>query len=210
MRVHIARRRSARAGLFAALAAALISSPAQALPLLSFSVTTPPAAGDPVLLGPGEDLEVDVVISGLGESGDPSVAGWELTVGFDPSLLDLSAVTVNSGVGSPVGPPLLQTVDTSTPGELSVLFVSSVVSPAFFAAQPDGFVLFSLAFEAVDPGSGALSFLDPVDVSDPDGELLAVGASSRGVIVSAAPEAGALGLLAAALGAAAAGGRRRA
>lgn len=182
---------------------------AKALPLLAFSVTLPPAAGDPVLLDLGEALDVALVVSGLGAGTPPDVAAWDLTVSYDPALLTFESASVNSGLGSPVGQPFLQSVDDSTPGEVRVQF-ASIEPSGFFTGQPDGFDLFSLSFTATGSGAGLLSLLDPVDVFDPDGFPLSVSTAPLGVLVSEVAEPATLGLLAAALAAAAARARPRA
>jgi hypothetical protein len=202
---------SAVSGLILGLALGLLAAPAGAIPLLSFVVTTPGGAGNPVALTPGDPLSVDVVVSGLSASGDPSVAAFDITVAFDPAQLGFvgGSVAVNSGVGTPLGGffPGDQIITTGA-GTVKVQFVSNEPT-SFFDAQPAAFTLFGLDFVATAGLSATSLALSPASLFLPDGDPIAKTVSGLGVQL---PEPGAAGLLAGALLVAAAirAGARRA
>lgn len=136
----------------------------------------------------GESFEVDLTISGLGESAAPSLGVYDIDVLFDASIMGLTAVSV----GDPVlGDQLaldFVSVTTNTPigGGVNVFELSLDAPADLVALQADAFTLVTLTFEAIGLGT---SLLVPaiVVVGDALGDPLSVD-EPVAIEVSAVPE----------------------
>lgn len=133
----------------AALTACLLATPAADAALLAFEPDAGAATvGDPVVVG--------VVVTGLGGA---IVAGYDISVGFDPALLSLAATGFGPFLDGPGGsiqsPPDLAAANAS--GIASVAEVNFTFDPAGQDGFSD-FTLFTLTFEAVGAGLADLSF----------------------------------------------------
>ncbi len=143
-------------------------------------------------IGPGEDVDVDLVISGLGDPGPPSLGVFDLDLKYDPAVLAFQAVVFGDelqvlGLGS------IQMVDATTPGSLG-LFELSLDPPADLdALQAGSFSLATATFVAAGDGMTPLT-LDSVVLGDALGDPLA--ADLVGADVAVVPEPGAAVLFA--------------
>jgi hypothetical protein len=102
----------------------------------------------------GNDVYVDVVISGLGDHVAPSLGAYNMDISFDSSILGLNSVDFGTNLLVSMGD--FMPID---PGVLNVYEVS-VDDPAVLdAEQPSNFSLFQMDFLALDPG------ISPVELS---------------------------------------------
>jgi hypothetical protein len=142
---------------------------------------------------------VDVVASGLTHAVDGgSIGGYDLNVSFDPSLLAYSSTTFGTGLNvSGLGD--IQSSGVSAPGQLETLEVSFDTAQALAALQPNSFVLFSLAFTGLAPGTSALT-LGTLSMSDAGGNPLGADVHDASVNVTPVPLPAAVWLLLSAVG----------
>lgn len=137
-------------------------------------------------VSPGSTASVDLVISGLADSGAPSLGAFDLVVSFDASLLSLQSVVFGSGLGD----SSLGDVDEgSAPSAAGVnLFSLSFLTPGELDAlqSADSFVLATLAFDTLGPGASSLAFTDVV-LGDAFGVALPLDASPAGSILVPEP-----------------------
>lgn len=155
-------------------------------------------------IGTSSSFDVDVVISDLG--GD-IVGGFDVTIGYDPSLLTATNVGFTSNLGSPLS---LIGFDLATPGEVNANETSLLFSFELDALQPgDSVRLATLSFMANNVGTASLLFTSAL-ISDELGVEIplqaVVGAS---VEISAIPIPGALWLMISGLLGLGAMGRKR-
>jgi hypothetical protein len=178
------------AALGCGLALTLSVESARALPIsLSLVVTT----SQPVPVGNSVDVEVQ--IAGLVGGALPSLGAYDLTIGFDETVLDFTGIVFTSVLGTP-GVFSLTSGPTEGTGTVQFSQVSLLIN---LTSQADAFTLATLSFLALGEGDGDLDFtgLGTTSLSDEGGGSLfpdlgsATGAS---VIV---PEPALLGLLAA-------------
>lgn len=120
-------------------------------PALGASLSLDPPA---LIVSPGTSFDLDVVISDL--AGD-LVSGFDLNLAYDAAVLDLVGVTF----GALLGDPVLDAITEVLPSPGLVNFVElSLLSDADLAAlQPAGFVLATLTFDVIGPGSSTLTFV---------------------------------------------------
>jgi hypothetical protein len=153
----------------------------------------------------GSAVGVDLVISGLGNFTAPSLGTFDLDVTYDAAILSATSITLTPLLGDGALGETFEGVDISTPGVID-LFVTSLLSQMELdLLQPVSFVLATLSFDAIAPGTSALD-LTQILLGDAlsGGELEATaGAGSITVFRSGCqvPEPALAGLLfAAALG----------
>lgn len=126
-------------------------------------------------VGVGETVSVDVVASGLVDGVAPALAGYDLSVSFDASLLSVLNVTFGTGLdvtglGSGHG-----TIDLA-PGLLEVFEFSFDPSAELNALQPDAFTLFTLTFNANSAGASLVGLALNGPQSSAEGTALTVDA----------------------------------
>jgi hypothetical protein len=103
----------------------------------------------------GSTTTVDLVISGLGNEEAPSLGGFDLDVGFDPSILSFSGATFGDqldllGFGS------LQDVIAGD-GTVNLFELSFDSAGDLDTLQMNSFLLATLSFDTLAGGSSALS-----------------------------------------------------
>lgn len=162
------------------------------------------------LVTPGGAFAVDLVVSGLGDAAAPSVGAFDIDIGFDPTDLTLIGVTLGTALGD-VG--LGEALDASfghyLPGVINIAEVSFLAPATLDAAQPDSFVLATLAFAATGMAAGdttTLGILTVLSLGDALGDPLTADALT-GATVTAIPVPAAVWLFAGALAALAGRGR---
>lgn len=118
----------------------------------------------------GESFSVDLVISGLGSGGPPSVGSFDLDVSFDPAVLFPTGVLFGTFLGAPAFAEAL--IDAAfLGGAVDLAEVSLLTSSELDALQPDSFSLATLFFDAISLGSSGLEFSQAL-VDDTFGQKL--------------------------------------
>ena len=140
----------------------------------------------------GQTAAVNLWISGLGDHSTPNLGAYDLEIGYDQSVLQLTSIGFNeylglSGTGS---------FNALVPGVLRVYEVSLLLDSELSALQPDAFPLVSLEFRMQDLINSQIEILK-ADLSDGDGSALFAAFQSANV--TAVPVPPALILLASAL-----------
>ena len=168
-----------------ALAAGLIfTGQAQAI-LLEFD----PAIQDVTL---GSSVDVDLVISGLGDGIAPSVGSFDLDISFDESILGLTFVAFGNeldlfGLGSIRGV-------SGESGSVN-LFEISLDSPSDLDTfQPGSFTLATLTFDAIAAGTSSLG-ISTLILADSLGSPLIADTATGSIAVRRVPEPATLALL---------------
>lgn len=140
---------------------------------------------DPGALAAGDTFVVDIVVDGLDTE---DLAGFSIDLLFDESLLAFNSYSL----GVELTDTFYGQEDLSL-GEYGVglVNVGEISWLLDFSAQPDSFVIASLEFEAIAPGSTSLSF-DYLDASDPDALALALNGTDLDLDITAVPLPGAL------------------
>ena len=111
----------------------------------------------------GSTVDVDIVISGLGDFTDPSLGVFDLDVIFDPTILSFDSVTFGLLLGDPSLGEAITVEDASTPGTVNLFEVSLLEGDAvtcFFCIppflndlQPSSFTLATLTFDTLSVGT---------------------------------------------------------
>ena len=143
----------------------------------------------------GSSLDVNVVISGLGDSAAPSLGTFDLDVLFDPALFGLAGVAF----GDPVlGDQLdlfdsgsLSGFDDSVPGTVNVFEISFDLPEDLDALQSGSFTLFTLTFDALAEGTSSLG-AENLTFGDSLGDPLSVDIAPGSITATALPEPAAL------------------
>jgi hypothetical protein len=140
----------------------------------------------------GDNIVARITISGLGAGNESSMGAYDLTVGFDPSVITLSGISF----GDPV---LGDQLNLEKFGSLNGFDMSSVISGTFNfyeislddpnvldSLQPSSFMLASLTFQGIGAGNSALSLIVkevgdsfgyPLDVETNLGSITVQGAT---------------------------------
>jgi len=146
------------------LAALALAGPASAAVTISFS----PSAQT---VGVGETATVDLIVSGLGNLSAPSLGGWGINFGYDPSIVSITMADVTFGSLLDLG-TFGSDADGLADGGSVSLFELSFEDPIDLQdAQPASFTLATLNFTALAPGSSPLS-LTFIDLTDELGDMI--------------------------------------
>lgn len=133
-----------------------------------------------IFAGPGGSISLDLVVSGLGNSTPDSLGAFDISIGFDDSLLSFTGYSLGDFLGE-VG--LLEAIDASTGdigGAVNVGEVSLLSAPALDTLQPGTFTLATLNFNLIALAPGAttqLSLLPGFVLADASGFALPATAS---------------------------------
>jgi hypothetical protein len=156
----------------AAFAALVIAAPARAV-TISFVPTS-------TTVDVGDSVDIDVVISGLALD-EEIVSAFDLDVDYDLSIVNATGVTFGPYLGLP--PDEVFQDFFLSPGFIDFFAVSSLKDNELAILQPDdSFVLATLSFDALAPGTTALIF-DPVKFPG----VLVVGRADTPLDVTALP-----------------------
>jgi hypothetical protein len=167
--------------------------------LLTFAGLDASAVGislDPAqsTLSLGESVDVDLIVSGLGDMTAPSLGIFDIDVAYDPGVLQLNFVSFGSELSV-----LFPSIQIATPsiGSVNLFELSLDAAVDLDANQPGSFTIATLTFELVAFGSSAIT---PTVTTLGDGFALPLPVDSvRGATVSAIPEPSAAVLWAAGL-----------
>lgn len=134
------------------------------------------------MISPDGTVDVDVVISGLGNFSSPGVRTFDMDLTFDPAIFSLVATVVGPFLGDPMAMPP-EALVTITPGasDVGVLEVSLLATPDLLALQPDSFVLFTASFDAVGTGEGVFD-LSVAALGDENADPLPVEAINSATV----------------------------
>lgn len=144
--------------LVAVLAALVTAAPARAV-TISFNPSS-------TTVDVGDLVNIDVVISGLDGSEDIASA-YDLDVTYDSSIVNATDVAFGPFLGDEGNFEVLNDFDL-TPGRIDFAAESMLTDQQLAALQPDSFLLATLSFIALTPGTTALNF----DPDEPPGILI--------------------------------------
>lgn len=185
-----------------------------------FSATS--ALGDPLLLSfvpssqsvvLGQPASVELVLSGFPAVNRPTVAGFDLEIAFDPSLLSVTDVSYDTYLGDPDPSASEALVSTTfpSPGYVDIAEVSFHGLPYLSTVQDgvDPLPLASISFDTLAAGTANLGMswsYPPFAVTDENGSPLNVTGIAGSIMVTSGggpgpgptpvPEPGAVLLLA--------------
>jgi hypothetical protein len=143
-------------------------------------------------VGLNQTAEISVWISGLGDHATPNLGAYDIEIGYDESLLQLTSITFHEYLGlSGTG-----NFNTLVPGVLRVYEVSVLLDEELSALQPGAFPLVSMEFRMQNLLSSQIEILEAT-LSDGDG--IPFYAAFQSANVYAVPLPSALMLLASAL-----------
>ena len=139
----------------------------------------------------GEQFDVEVKISDLGDGSAPSLGSFELDLDFDPSVLDFeSAVFGDPVLGNQLKIGFMEPINSLTEdpeGTVNLVEVSFGFDNTFLDNnQADEFTLATLSFNALAVGSSDLEFSN-VSLGDALGGSLTASLENGAVSVAAAP-----------------------
>ena len=145
----------------------------------------------------GNQVDVNVVISGLGDGEAPSLGGFDLDIGFDQTILAFDSVTFGDPVlGDQLDLFILGSDTATTPGvgtvNLYELSFDSVADLNYDQAAI--FTLATLTFRTLALGTSSLD-ISFYELSDAYGDLLMADLESGSINVNAIPEPATLFLL---------------
>lgn len=180
--------------LLAMLATALLHSSFARAALIELQPET-------ALASTGDSLSLDVVISGLGDTGPVSLGAFDISFGFDDAVLAFTGYILGSKLGD-VG--LAEAIDASTGSSGSVANVAEVSllsAPDLDLLQSATFAVATLHFDVIGLGAGVSTQIDVLQgavLADAFGSQISVsGLGSASVVGVPVPDT--LMLLAASL-----------
>ncbi|MCP3962041.1 MAG: IPTL-CTERM sorting domain-containing protein [bacterium] len=119
------------------------------------------------MVEPGGSVDVDVVISGLGDLAAPALRTYDLVLAYDPAVFTFTGEAIGPFLGDDMAmvPESVVTVMTGA-GDVNVLQVSLFDPPTLIAQQPGTFTLFTASFDATGAGDGAFTLSLNADLGD--------------------------------------------
>lgn len=149
------------------------------------------------IVGAGNSTAVQVQASGLGSHSAPSLGAFDLQLGFDPTVLAFTGLTF----GDPLQGDQLNLSGTGTisdftlasAGQVTFFSISLDSAMVLDTLQASQFVLATLNFQAISPGSATLA-LNVNSLSDSQGTPLSASLQAGTISVVAVPEPRALWL----------------
>jgi hypothetical protein len=168
------------AGLFCGEALAMTLS------LQPSSQTIDPALNEKAIMG----LE----ISGLDKNSPPSLGAFGVEIIFNPSILSFDSVNYGFYLGNPTKLSETDIVTTTGPGSVFLDEFSFLSTGQLDQLQPASFLLATLTFTGIAPGTSAVGFKF-IDLSDALGNTLELDSIERAIVnVAPVPLPGTLGL----------------
>ncbi|PPD21630.1 MAG: hypothetical protein CTY18_07690 [Methylomonas sp.] len=162
------------------LGLSLISSLAVGNVILELSPSNQVAAN-------GDNISLNINISGLSSNGAPSLGDFDFDLGFDSSRLSFTGYSLSSFLGDI---SLFEAVDASLGGSFSSINLTEVsfLDPsALDSIQPDTFTLATLFFQVNNLNSGestTVSFLNINALGDGFGNPLSVDQANNANIIN--------------------------
>lgn len=146
---------------WSALAAALALAGSASAATISFNPSSQ-------TVGVGDTAVVQIVVSGLGDGTSPALGAWAVSFDYNPAVVEWSIISfvgsrLNLGINGSI-----PSLNIPALGSLELDEVSLELPADLIAAQPDSFVLATIDFKALAPGSSPLA-LTLVDLSDEEG-----------------------------------------
>jgi hypothetical protein len=130
-----------------------------ALPATAFSATI--SALTPAQpIGVGDQTQVNLRISGLGEFTAPSLGGFDFEVSYDGSVVSLTGVSFSTWLNGP-DPWLPPKWEVTGAGSVSLDEVSWESQEFLESLQPDAFLLATLYFDGVAQGTSDIGISNP-------------------------------------------------
>jgi hypothetical protein len=139
-----------RAPVLAGLAGFLLRSASADAVLIDFAPSAQTVTA-------GAAVGVDIVVSGLGDLSEPSLGTFDLDLSYDPSVLSVVSVTLTPLLGDVSLGEAVEVVDLATAGLVDLLLLSLLSPAELDSLQPESFVLATLSFDALAPGTSALA-----------------------------------------------------
>jgi len=136
--------------LVAAIAAIVTAAPARAV-----TISFDPSSS---IVDVGDLVDVDVVISGL-DAFEEIVSAYDLDVTYNSSIVNATGVTFGPFLGDETLGEVFN-ISVLGPGRIDFAALSFLTDQELSALQPDSFVLATLSFVALTPGTTPLIF-DP-------------------------------------------------
>lgn len=167
--------------------------------LLPFTIQAAPSIGlspsqNMVTVGTG--FTVDLLISGLGDHMAPSLAGFDVNISFDDSVLGLTGISFTDALGNQALGESLSDFSSLIPGSVNLYQVSFLedsqancifcIDPLLEDLQGGSMTLATLTFNALAVGSTDLELLVNV-LSNGIGDEIFADSSSAMVSVAAVP-----------------------
>jgi len=136
----------------------------------------------------GDNLLLDVNISGLGEQAPPSLGAFFIDLSYDDSILQFNDATFGSFLGDISNFEADSFMDILSPGNLHLDEISWLSTAELEALQPERFTLATLSFTAISSGISPFAS-EYVDLSTAAGSsFLADSLVDSEVTVAPVPE----------------------
>lgn len=125
------------------------------------------------MVSPGDPVDVEVTISGLGDLVSPALRTYDMVLTYDPGVFTFTGEAIGPFLGADMAmvPESIVTV-TQGPNDLNVLQISLFDSPTLIAQQPASFTLFTASFQATGAGTGAFTLSLNADLGDENADPL--------------------------------------
>ena len=140
----------------------------------------------------GELALVGLTVAGLGDDVAPSLAGFDLTIQHDPSIVTFTDAIFGVALGDPALFLALIQIEIAAPNQVRLLETSLVDPTVLNDTQPDAFTLATLIFTAANPGISPVDYV-LLDLVDANAQPLTATAVN-GVIEVMIPEPAAFAL----------------
>ena len=131
----------------------------------------------------------------LMDRGTDQIGGFDIMVGFDPSLLSLDSILFGNYLGDPSAEAI---AFTGTPNS-SAVYAYEVSLLSTLPVQPEDFVLFTLYFDAIGSGTSPLTFDDVMLADELGDEITPTQLTNGSLAANPVPEPGTVLLLGAGL-----------
>jgi hypothetical protein len=148
-------------------------------------------------VAPGGAVAIGIVIADLGDGVPPTLAAFDLDVSFDPGVLAFVSVDFGAELGTPGVDALVTSGLLAGPARVDLATSWLLPNAMLDAQQPSSFVLATLHFIALAPGTSLLDFTQAVlanTAGGPGGN--AITAELSGASATVVPEPGPLALIA--------------
>jgi hypothetical protein len=129
----------------------------------------------------GDIAEVDLVVSGLSDNTSPALGSFDITVGFNESVLDFNNVSFSDKLNpSSLDFGIAESTFTP-PNSLQLVEVSGELPEDLVESQPGSFTLATIALDAIGVGTSDLIISD-ADLGDEEANLLVAETLQSGAI----------------------------